>query len=299
MSASSAAKTSKEDESKSIAVDPLENFRVLAAGAKGDALTFVIINAIKHPQVFVFGEILDTTPVKELASHPQLKSYAELLRIFAYGTYPEYKKREKELKLKEPLDVKALNKLKMLSIVEYASTQKSLQYAQLQQQLEVTSLRDLEDLIIDCVYNGLLQGKLDQRKKAFEVQWVMGRDLHPTEVDDMIKTVEIWLKASESLMTTLDEKTKQANATHEKKRAEAAALAKQKADVVESVKTLIATGDQDAIAFAMGGGGGPRDANSKGGDGKGKRKGGGGMMGAMAGGMGNFMAKLTGRRGNG
>ncbi len=38
----------------------------------------------------------------------------------------------------------------------------------------------------------LLQGKLDQRKKAFEVQWVMGRDLGPTEVSDMIATVETW-----------------------------------------------------------------------------------------------------------
>jgi len=291
------AQQKKEDDAKAIAVDPLENFRVLAAGAKGEGLTFVIINAIKHPQVFVFGEILTTTNVKELAAHATLKSYAELLRIYAYGTYPEYKKREKELKLKEPLDQRALNKLKMLSIVEYASKEKFLMYDKLQQQLEVASLRDLEDLIIDCVYNGLLQGKLDQRKKAFEVQWVMGRDLHPTEVEDMIKTVEQWLKQSEQLIVTLDEKTKQANTVHEKKRAEAAALTKQKADIVENVRALIQSGDQDAIQLAMGAGGGGRDANAKGGDGKGKRKGGGGMMGAVAGGVGNMFAKLTGRRG--
>ena len=31
-----------------------------------------------------------------------------------------------------------------------------------------------------------------QSKKAFEVQWVMGRDLGPTEVADMMQTVEQW-----------------------------------------------------------------------------------------------------------
>jgi len=288
----------KEEDVKDTKVDPLENFRVLAAGAKNDALAFVIINAIKHAQVFVFGEILNIPSVKELATNSQLKSYLELLRIFAYGTYPDWKKREKELKLKEPLDQKSLNKLKMLSIVEYASKEKLLMYNQLQSQLDIATLRDLEDLIIECVYNGLLQGKLDQRKKAFEVQWVMGRDLHPTEVDDMMKTVEQWLKQSEQLIVVLDEKTKAANATHEKKKREAEALSKQKAEIVQNVKELIAQGDQDAIALAMGG---AREGagNSKGGDGKGKRKGGGGMMGAVTGGMGNMLAKLTGRRGNG
>jgi len=214
---------------------------------------------------------------------------------FSPTALTQNKRRERELKLKEPLDQKAINKLKMLSIVEYASKEKLLMYDKLQQQLEVGSLRDLEDLIIECVYNGLLQGKLDQRKKAFEVQWVMGRDLHPSEVEDMIKTVENWLKASDQLLTVLDEKTKQANAAFEKKRAEAGALAKQRADVVENVKVMFASGDQEQISLALGGG--PRDANSKGGDGKGKRKGGGGgMMGAVAGGMGNLFAKMTGRR---
>ena len=32
----------------------------------------------------------------------------------------------------------------------------------------------------------------NNRKKAFEVQWVMGRDLGPTEVADMMSTVETW-----------------------------------------------------------------------------------------------------------
>jgi len=264
-------------------VDPLENFRVLAEGAKGEALIYVIKNAIKHPQVFVFGEILNVQSVKDLANNPQLKPYLELLRIFAYGSYPEFKAHEKDLKLKEELDPKSRNKLKMLSIVEAASKNKFLFYDKLMKDLDVQSVRDLEDLVIDCVYANLLQGKLDQRKKAFEVQWVMGRDLGPTEVEDMLKTVDVWLKNSEQLMTALDEKMKAANTAHEKRKADALLVSKTKTDTVENLKALIAAGDPEAIAMAMGmptpaGRGGPGD--QKGG---GKRGGKGGPAVGIAG----------------
>jgi len=278
-------------------VDPLENFRVLAEGAKGEALTYVIKNAVKHPQVFVFGEILNVQSVKDLGNNPALKPYLELLRIFAYGSYPEFKAREKELKLKEELDPKSRNKLKMLSIVEAASKNKFLYYEKLMKDLDVGSVRDLEDLIIDCVYANLLQGKLDQRKKAFEVQWVMGRDLGPTEVEDMLKTVEVWLKHSEQLMSTIDEKIKAATTTHENRKKEAAAITKSKNETVENLRTLIASGDPDAIAIAMGlpaggGRGGP-------GDQKGGKRGKGGPAGGFSG-VGADMLKrfgIGGRRG--
>jgi len=264
-------------------VDPLENFRVLAEGAKGEALTYVIKNAIKHQTVFVFGEILNVQSVKDLANNPQYKPYLELLRIFAYGSYPEFKSREKDLKLKEELDPKSRNKLKMLSIVEAASKNKFLYYDKLMKDLDVQSVRDLEDLVIDCVYANLLQGKLDQRKKAFEVQWVMGRDLGPNEVNDMLKTVEVWLKNSEQLMTALDEKIKSANVAHEKRKSDAAFVSKSKADTVENLKVLIAAGDPEAIAMAMGlpsPGGRGGSGDQKGG---GKRGGKGGPAGGIAG----------------
>jgi COP9 signalosome complex subunit 7 len=260
----------KEVDLKDTKVDPLENLRALADTTKGDGLTFVINSAIKHPQIFVFGEILNCQSVKDLANNPNLKSYLDLLKIFAYGTYPDFKARERDLKLKE-IHPKAITKLKMLSIVEYASKNKFLSYEKLQKELDVQTLRDLEDLIIDCVYNGLIQGKLDQRKKAFEVQWVMGRDLGPTEVEDMIKTVEVWLKQSESLLTSLTDRMKVADTVHEKKKNEAAAISKEKHDTVEHIKQILQSNDQEAIAAIMG----MPSSGAKGGDPKGKRKGGG------------------------
>lgn len=294
------AAAKKDEKADAAKVDPLENFRVLAEGTKGEGLTYIVTNAIKHPQVFVFGEILNVQSVKDLAANPQLKSYLELLRIFAYGSFTEFKAKEAELKLRDKLDPRALTKLKMLSIVEAASKNKFLQYDKLQKELELETVRQLEDLIIDCVYANLLQGKLDQRKKAFEVQWVMGRDLGPTEVSDMMQTVEQWLAHSAQLMTVLDEKMKSSNIAHDKKKNEAAAISKTKADMVEHLKAAIAAGDQDAIAMAMGlpppvGGGDQKGGGKRGGPGG--AKGAGGMTGMLASMGGDALRKLTGRRG--
>lgn len=55
-----------------------------------------------------------------------------------------------------------MKKLKMISIAEMASKQKSLRYDDLQRELDIPNTRELEDLIIDCIYNDLLKGKLDQ-----------------------------------------------------------------------------------------------------------------------------------------
>jgi len=166
----------------------------------------------------------------------------------------------------------------------------------------VETVRALEDLIIDCVYANLLQGKLDQRKKAFEVQWVMGRDLGPTEVSDMMQTVETWLAHTNQLMTALDEKMKAANTIHEKKKNDAAAVAKQKSEIVENIKVAIQAGDQDAIAMAMGmpppGGdqkGGKRQGKGAGGDRSGAAGAGSGAIGTLLNLGGEAMRKF-GRR---
>lgn len=49
----------------------------------------------------------------------------------------------------------------MISISEMASKQKTLNYDDLRRELEINDRRELEDLIIDCIYNDLIKGKLD------------------------------------------------------------------------------------------------------------------------------------------
>jgi len=49
----------------------------------------------------------------------------------------------------------------MITIADMASRDKDLGYDNLMRTLDINDLRELEDLIIDCIYNELLKGKLD------------------------------------------------------------------------------------------------------------------------------------------
>ena len=59
----------------------------------------------------------------------------------------------------------------------FLSQTRILPYTQLQQELGVSNLRELEDLIIEGANNNVMTGKLDQRARHFEVDYTMARDL--------------------------------------------------------------------------------------------------------------------------
>lgn len=84
------------------------------------------------------------------------------LQLFAFDTYQTYKKDPKKyIELKPVME----KKLKMITIAEMASqqstTQQSLKYSHLMKELDIKNIRELEDLIIDCMYNDLIKGTLD------------------------------------------------------------------------------------------------------------------------------------------
>ena len=44
-----------------------------------------------------------------------------------------------------------------------------LPYSQLLENLQISSIRELEDLIIDAIYLEVIRGKLDQKEQQFKV----------------------------------------------------------------------------------------------------------------------------------
>jgi COP9 signalosome complex subunit 7 len=281
-------KMSDEKQSKTVyggSTAALEGFEALVKSSSGQAVVMVIQQVLKHPQIFVFGELLEATSVKELANS-QHKLWYDLLRLFASGTYQDYKARSELPKLSAP----QLTKLKQLSVVEYAAKNKALSYEKLLADLDLSNVRELEDIIIDCVYLGLIQGKLDQRKRCFEVQSVIGRDLGPGEVEDMIGQLNTWLTSSDSVLKTLEKKIEQENTQYEKKNTAQSDIEKQKKDIVETIKSELQNGNQEALALVYGdrggGGGGPRGQMDDARRGGGRRKGSGGGMRKMFGGGG-------------
>lgn len=67
-----------------------------------------------------------------------------------------------------------------------------LPYAQLLQTLQMPTIRDLEDLIIDAIYQDVIRGKLDQKGQQFDVEYTMGRDVEPGKIESLLVALQDW-----------------------------------------------------------------------------------------------------------
>ncbi len=68
----------------------------------------------------------------------------------------------------------------------------------------------MEDLIIDCIYSGLIVGRLDQRKALLEIRYCRGRDINEKAIGLMKNRLLSWLKATDQIIAQLESQQKQA-----------------------------------------------------------------------------------------
>jgi len=152
-----------------------------------------------------------------------VKSFATL-ELLAYGTYSDYMvNSSRYLELTREQE----NKLRLLSIVSLASASHELHYSVLKgsnrilrpthplahsinqlaylltEQLYVTKLRELEDIIIECIYSGLISGKIDHRGNVLRVSECIRRDVPTTELDNIINILKAWKNKMNSFEKTL------------------------------------------------------------------------------------------------
>ncbi|GMI69698.1 CONSTITUTIVE PHOTOMORPHOGENIC 15, COP9 SIGNALOSOME SUBUNIT 7 [Hibiscus trionum] len=178
----------------------------------GSALGPVVVEATSHPSLFAFSEILAVPTLSEIEG-TENSVYLEVLRLFAHGTWSDYKSNSGSLPQLHPGQVL---KLKQLTVLTLAEANKVLPYDQLMLELDVTNVRELEDFIInECIYAGIVRGKLDQMRRCFEVQFAAGRDLRPGQLGSMIQTLSNWLSTSDNLLISIQEKIKWADTMSE------------------------------------------------------------------------------------
>ncbi|KAM1024469.1 hypothetical protein ACFX13_038466 [Malus domestica] len=111
-----------------------------------------------------------------------------------------------------------------------------ISYDQLLEQLDLSNVRELEDFLInDCMYAGIVKGKLDHLRRSFEVQFAAGRDLRPGQLGNLIQTLDDWLDTTNNALLTIEEKIKWAD-----KKCELDAIHKKAVkDRVEEVKKSV------------------------------------------------------------
>lgn len=189
-------------------VELLESFCLLAKSARGRSAAQLISQATSEPGLFAFGELLEAPHIKELGG-TEHETALELLKLFSHGTWADYKAEPEKYPPLQPLQEL---KLKQLTVITLAETSKVIAYDALMQHLEISNVRQLEDLLInDCMYAGIVRGKLDQKRRCLEVHFAAGRDLRPGQLSSMIEILESWLHTSESLLSTIQEKIKWAD----------------------------------------------------------------------------------------
>ncbi|KAK9904924.1 hypothetical protein WJX75_005723 [Coccomyxa subellipsoidea] len=210
----------------------LEGYLLLAKGARGLALADLIQKVTAEPGIFTFGELLDLPNVKELEKSECSKAH-QLLQLFAYGTWSDYKGNIGSL---PGLNDQQLLKLRQLTVVSIAESKKSIAYGELLQQLELGNIRELEDLLItDCFHSGIVKGKLDQRAQRLTVHESIARDVRTEQLQPILDAVASWMGTCEEMAGALEERMRWvAGATEAADKAKAAAEAS-----VEAAKTAL------------------------------------------------------------
>ncbi|KAH9777083.1 COP9 signalosome complex subunit 7 [Citrus sinensis] len=156
----------------------------------GPALVKLIVEATSHPSLFAFSEILSVPNLLQLQG-TESSVYIDLLRLFAHGTWTDYKSNAAHLPQLVPDQAV---KLKQLSVLTLAEMNKVLSYDQLLKELEVANVRELEDFLInECMY---------------VVQFAAGRDLRHGQLENMMQSLTNWLDTSDNVLSVIQDKIK-------------------------------------------------------------------------------------------
>lgn len=183
----------------------LEQFCILAKTQKGRAVQALIQQVIGNKKIFVFGELLDLPSVQALQENPDYLPSYKTLELFAYGNYLDYKQNTKDY---VELNESQLTKLRQLSLLTLTEKHKEIPYDLLRCHLGITETRSLEDLIIDSIYAGLINGKIDQKAQLLKVRDAMRRDVRRDQIAVLIARLSEW---NNNCDTVLDAITKSCN----------------------------------------------------------------------------------------
>jgi len=159
----------------------------------------LIQQVLNNNRVFVFGELLASPNVQALAG-TEHELHLRLLELFAYGTYSDYHENRSSLPELTPAQ---RTKLRQLSLVSLASASKVLRYEELMKELQLENVRELEDLVIETIYVGLVLGKLDQLGGVLKVSAVGARDVRPSEVPHLLHRLQHWSQVTQALVQEL------------------------------------------------------------------------------------------------
>merc|ERR1719422_445068 len=176
--------------------------------------------------------------IQDLENTPHSK-YLALLNLFAYGTYKSLA--ESAGSLPEMTDLMT-RKLRLLTVVSLAEQNKLLPYNLLMSELDITTVRELEDLVIEGISAGVVLGKLDQKSSCFEVDFVIGRDIRKIDMGNIVSVLTAWCDNCDSMLTNIEAQVDKVNKEKSDNNSHKASLEQKINDVKQQIKNQ-PTGD--------------------------------------------------------
>ncbi|KAK5968877.1 hypothetical protein GCK32_002787, partial [Trichostrongylus colubriformis] len=155
--------------------------------------------AITDPRIVNVSEMLAQPSIQALQqSNPLLY---KTLEVFAYGTV-------EDLPNEVNLPPTALSKLRQLSLITLAANSKSnrqLSYAEVMQFLRLNSVRELEDVVIDAIYNKFIKARLDSKGQFIEIDDWAPRDTPANTIPTIIITLNDFARRVVEVRKNADE----------------------------------------------------------------------------------------------
>ena len=176
----------------------------------GGATATLVQQALRAKKIFVFGELLALPQVQSLKNSPDTAQTFALLEIFAYGTFADYARQAPALG-GDVLGETQVFKLRQLTVVSLASKNRSLSYQDVIRETQLRTTREVEDLLIACVYDGLIKARLDQRNQRCLIQWSASRDVRPETLDAMLTKLSSWCASADNVLERIDRSMETAN----------------------------------------------------------------------------------------
>ncbi|SCV71647.1 BQ2448_3235 [Microbotryum intermedium] len=158
-------------------------FCLLAKSARGAGAAALVAQATTAPGVYVFGELLAMPSIQDLATSEGHAPSHQLLKIFAYGTWSDYNQNRSSLPELNSVQEVKLRHLTIVSLAMQARVSRSpvhrcLPIEELNKMREyLDSIPKLEDLLIEGIYAGVFNGRLDQHRARVEITSSIGRDV--------------------------------------------------------------------------------------------------------------------------
>uniref|UniRef100_A0A667WSZ4 Uncharacterized protein n=1 Tax=Myripristis murdjan TaxID=586833 RepID=A0A667WSZ4_9TELE len=95
--------------------------------------------------------------------------------------------------------------------LDLSCVQEVIPYSVLMKDLDLVSVRQLEDLLIEAMYAGVIQGKLDQCRQQLEVDFCISRDIPYEGIVKISSILTQWCSNCETVLTSIPQQVGRMN----------------------------------------------------------------------------------------